>query len=223
MPSSLQTVAHRSLLWHGDNLAVPDLPCVPTGFAMLDEALPGGGWPRGALTEILPARTGIGEISLLAPALTRLSRQDPRWIVWVAPPSPQRMVPLSLPMAQVVPLFAPGHLRRGALVGAGYGLGDGLRRAVGTRDAVLHAPRAIGAAEVARLAPAVRRDGLRGGVQGWDGQLIDDRGDHLARNAPDGPEIDEHGQGRLRDFFLEIGVGDVHDILSHVGLLVWIQ
>lgn len=86
MPSSLQTVAHRPLLWRGDNLAVPDLPCVPTGFAMLDEALPGGGWPRGALTEILPARTGIGEISLLAPALTRLSRQEPRWIVWVAPP-----------------------------------------------------------------------------------------------------------------------------------------
>ena len=52
--------------------------------------------------------------------------------------------------------------------------GDGLRRLVGTPDAVLRAPGPIGRDETLRLAPAVRRDGLRGGLRGWDGQLIDD-------------------------------------------------
>jgi glycerol-3-phosphate dehydrogenase len=81
---------------------------------------------------------------------------------------------LTRPLAQVMPLYAPGHLARGAYVGMGYGLGDGLRRLVGTRGSVLGAPGALGRDEVARLAPAVRREALRGGVHGWDGQLFDD-------------------------------------------------
>jgi glycerol-3-phosphate dehydrogenase len=81
---------------------------------------------------------------------------------------------LTRPLAQVMPLYAPGHLARGAYVGLGYGLGDGLRRFVGTPDAVLHAPGPIGRDEVVRLAPAVRQDALRGGMRGWDGQLFDD-------------------------------------------------
>jgi hypothetical protein len=63
---------------------------IPTGFAALDERLPGGGWPRGALTEILVDRYGIGELSLLIPALAALTRPVPgeakKWIAWVAPP-----------------------------------------------------------------------------------------------------------------------------------------
>jgi glycerol-3-phosphate dehydrogenase len=78
------------------------------------------------------------------------------------------------PMAQVLPLYAPGHVSRGAYIGLGYGLGDGLRRFVGTPDAVLHAPGPIGRAETLRLAPALRTEALRGGMRGWDGQLIDD-------------------------------------------------
>ncbi|WP_106816046.1 glycerol-3-phosphate dehydrogenase/oxidase [Microbacterium timonense] len=81
---------------------------------------------------------------------------------------------LSRAMAQVVPLFAPGHLARGAYIGLGYELGDGLRRAVGTPAAVLPAPAPISAAQTRRLVPAVRAEGLRGGLRGWDGQLIDD-------------------------------------------------
>lgn len=78
------------------------------------------------------------------------------------------------PLAQVVPLYEPGHVSRGALVGAGYGLGDGLRRVVGTPGTVLHAPSPIGRGETLRLVPAVSGDRLKGGVRGWDGQLIDD-------------------------------------------------
>ncbi|WP_374315426.1 FAD-dependent oxidoreductase [Microbacterium sp.] len=81
---------------------------------------------------------------------------------------------LTRALAQVVPLYAPGHLPRGAVVGVGYSLGDGLRRVVGTPGAVLGPPAPIGRDETLRLVPAVSPRGLRGGVRGWDGQLIDD-------------------------------------------------
>jgi glycerol-3-phosphate dehydrogenase len=86
-----------------------------------------------------------------------------------------RLAPhLTRSLAQVLPLYAPGHVSQGALIGAGYGLADGLRRFVGTPDAVLRSPGAIGVAETRRLVPGVRTDDLRGAMRGWDGQLIDD-------------------------------------------------
>lgn len=56
-----------------------------TGFAALDSLLPGGGWQLGALTEILAAREGIGELGLLMPALARLTGEG-RLAVWVSAP-----------------------------------------------------------------------------------------------------------------------------------------
>ena len=65
-------------------------PTIPSGFAALDERLPGGGWPRGALTEMLVDRYGLGELTLLIPALAALTRSVPgeaqKWIAWIAPP-----------------------------------------------------------------------------------------------------------------------------------------
>jgi cell division inhibitor SulA len=58
---------------------------LPTGFSELDRCLPGAGWPAACLTELLPDQLGIGELSLLMPALARLS-QERRWIAWIAPP-----------------------------------------------------------------------------------------------------------------------------------------
>lgn len=58
---------------------------VPTGFAELDAELPGGGWPSGSLTELLPTHEGIGELRLLEPALAALS-QHGRRLAWIAPP-----------------------------------------------------------------------------------------------------------------------------------------
>jgi len=58
---------------------------IATGYDALDQALPGGGWPAGALTEILHERSGIGELRLLVPALARLSHQG-KWIALIAPP-----------------------------------------------------------------------------------------------------------------------------------------
>ncbi len=56
-----------------------------TGYGELDELLPGGGWPRGSVSEILLSRRGAGSLRLLLPTLARLSR-GARWICWVAPP-----------------------------------------------------------------------------------------------------------------------------------------
>ena len=81
---------------------------------------------------------------------------------------------LTRPLAQVMPLHGPGHLSRGAFVGTGYGLGDALRRAVGTPGRLLPPPGLLSAAATLRHAPAVRADDLRGGIRGWDGQVIDD-------------------------------------------------
>ena len=73
-------------IWRGrDRAAHTGLEHIATGFAELDQALPGNGWPLGALTEVLHAQPGVGELRLLMPALARLSRQG-RWIALIAPP-----------------------------------------------------------------------------------------------------------------------------------------
>lgn len=83
--ASPRPVPEHPALWRGESVS-PAPPGVATGFPALDALLPGGGWPANALTEIFAARPGIGELSLLAPTLARLSRTDRRWIMLVAPP-----------------------------------------------------------------------------------------------------------------------------------------
>lgn len=85
MNASLDFVLQHPGIWRGDQLAHSDVETLPTGYAELDEQLPGGGWPRGALTEILIEREGIGELRLLLPALVQASQQR-GWLAWVAPP-----------------------------------------------------------------------------------------------------------------------------------------
>jgi protein ImuA len=58
-------------LWLGHQLGRRSDSGLPSGFAALDAELPGGGWPRACLTELLQSRAGIGEIRLLAPTLVR--------------------------------------------------------------------------------------------------------------------------------------------------------
>ena len=56
-----------------------------TGFDALDQSLPDGGWPLGALTEILSDQQGVGELRLVMSTLADIT-QAGRWVVWVAPP-----------------------------------------------------------------------------------------------------------------------------------------
>jgi len=82
---SLESVLQHPRIWRGNQRAQTAEAALPTGFSALDALLPGGGWPRGALTELLLSRQGIGELRLLMPALAQLSEAD-GWLAWVAPP-----------------------------------------------------------------------------------------------------------------------------------------
>ena len=72
------------LLWRGDRLANVHVPVQPSGHPALDALLPGGGWPAGALIELLCDRPGIGELSLLLPLMRQVAA--PRWLACIAPP-----------------------------------------------------------------------------------------------------------------------------------------
>ncbi|CAM4348672.1 Cell division protein [Bordetella tumbae] len=71
-------------LWRATQLAHGAQRGVATGYATLSAQLPGGGWPSGALIELLTPHAGIGEIRLLQPALAQLDRHHP--IALVQPP-----------------------------------------------------------------------------------------------------------------------------------------
>ena len=73
-------------LWLGHQLGRIGSDAVATGFARLDAELPGGGWPRRALAELLLPHAGVGEIRLLAPALVAAQRAD-RLVMFFDPPA----------------------------------------------------------------------------------------------------------------------------------------
>jgi hypothetical protein len=79
-----QILQRRPDLWRGNSTPAAAPAGAPTGFAALDALLPWGGWPPGALTELLCQQTG-GAFSLVLPILVRLSR-EPRWLLLVEPP-----------------------------------------------------------------------------------------------------------------------------------------
>ena len=83
-PSSLAAVLENPAIWRGSDCAA-EPAAISSGFPGLDAALPGRGWPMAALTEIVLAREGIGELRLTLPALARL-QGDGRDAVWIAPP-----------------------------------------------------------------------------------------------------------------------------------------
>lgn len=84
MQSLLDNLTQNALVWRGDALA-PASGSLSTGFADLDCLLPGSGWPRGAITEILLEHQGIGELRLIVPAVRDITHAG-GWVVFVAPP-----------------------------------------------------------------------------------------------------------------------------------------
>ena len=84
--SSLDGLLDARRVWRGSRASTPaPADALPTGCVALDAALPSGGWPPGALSEILLPADGVGELQLAWPVLARLS-QAGRTIVLVAPP-----------------------------------------------------------------------------------------------------------------------------------------
>jgi hypothetical protein len=147
-PASLEDILRRQPVWRGGALAHPAATVVPSGYRALDRELPSGGWPTGALTEILGLHEGVGELQLVLPALAALTRAGRR-IVWLAPPhlpySPA-LAAAGVALEHLTVVRAPG--RRDALWAA-----EQVLRA-GTCHALLAWLRDIRYAELRRLAVA---------------------------------------------------------------------
>ena len=96
--SAFDELLRHPHLWRArEAQASAEVRGLPSGHAALDRCLPGGGWPRQGLIEILTDRYGIGELSLLVPALATLCRQTAAiagshdesldgWLAWISPP-----------------------------------------------------------------------------------------------------------------------------------------
>ncbi len=84
-PVALQDILDARSVWHAGRHVHAGVHAESTGHAALDDLLPSGGWPRGALSEVLITHDGVGELALLLPALSNVARRGGR-IVLVAPP-----------------------------------------------------------------------------------------------------------------------------------------
>jgi cell division inhibitor SulA/protein ImuA len=126
--AALEEILQRHPVWRG---AAPGRApgyssgAVSSGYAELDGQLPGGGWPTGALTELLGLQEGIGELQLVLPALAALSSAGKR-VIWLAPPHlpyAPALAAAGVDLANLVVLRAPG--RRDALWAAEQALRAG--------------------------------------------------------------------------------------------------
>jgi len=105
----LARLLEHPVIWRGRSTARTSV--ISSGFAALDAALPGNGWPRVGLVEILSASSGCGELNLLLPALACLTQSTvARWCAWISPPAYPGKHPRS--SCQLEP-FAPALVAHG--------------------------------------------------------------------------------------------------------------
>ena len=69
--SFLSLASARHNVWRGDELGSADAAVLATGHGALDAELPGGGWPVGAMTEVLQSSPQLHVWQLLLPALAQ--------------------------------------------------------------------------------------------------------------------------------------------------------
>jgi protein ImuA len=96
-------------LWRAHQLGQGGTPVLSSGYAALDAELPGRGWPRRAITELLLAGPGCGEMRLLAPALARVGA-DGGGVLMIGPPAE----PCAVALAQLGIVLPRCVLIRGA-------------------------------------------------------------------------------------------------------------
>ena len=136
-PAPVRPESLHPALWLGHQLARHADAAVATGFETLDAQLPGAGWPRRALTELLLPHPGVGEIRLVAPSLAATQRAG-------------RLVMLFDP---------PATLSAGALAQLGFEVEDLL--VINTRTRVIPGTDSLWALEQAL------KSGHVGGVLAW--------------------------------------------------------
>jgi len=76
-------------LWRGNQMASFRSAVISSGYALLDQELPSGGWPHSALIELLLQQAGTGEMHLLQPALAALTQRHRRVVLLQPPHLPQ--------------------------------------------------------------------------------------------------------------------------------------
>ena len=81
---------------------------------------------------------------------------------------------LTRSMPQLIPLTSAVSRLQAGVAHSGLLAGDVLRRTAGTDRDTLPRPRRLSRVETLNLAPSLRSGGLRGGLLGWDGRLVDD-------------------------------------------------
>ena len=175
--AALDAVLLHHPVWRGGALAQAAPQAVPTGFAGLDRELPGGGWPAGALTEILCAERRHRRAAAGAARARRAdARRQPRRLAGAAAPAlcagagRRRRAP-GVPhggqgagqarravgggagaarghLPRAARVAAARQLRRTEAPGGGGGGGPGFHCAV---------PAAAGGARILSRAPAARR------------------------------------------------------------------
>lgn len=64
--------AVEAAVWRANELGQAKQSIVSSGWASLDSELPGGGWPRAAVTEVLATQPSVLEWRLLSPALRQV-------------------------------------------------------------------------------------------------------------------------------------------------------
>ncbi|CAE6962656.1 hypothetical protein R70199_07437 [Paraburkholderia domus] len=98
----VHTEAIHESLWRASQLARSRGRVLDTGFPALSAELPGGGWPVGALVDLLVQQAGVGELRLLQPALSALGNRP---VAFVQPPHTPNCLGLSyigLPIEKVL-------------------------------------------------------------------------------------------------------------------------
>lgn len=79
-----------STVWRGSELLGRGGAVVPSGHAGLDRELPGGGWPCGALTELLQPQAGVSEWRMVGPGLRKVVAEGGT-ILLIGPPQPPHL------------------------------------------------------------------------------------------------------------------------------------
>lgn len=102
--SSIPFSLSNAPLWHDGHTQSYCAKLVTSGYRMLDQELPNGGWPPSILIELLLAQPGLAELRLLAPTLARIT-QAGKTLVLLAPPHipfAATLTELDIDMANVI-------------------------------------------------------------------------------------------------------------------------
>ena len=76
----------RHNVWRGDELGLADAQVIGTGHEALDAQLPGGGWPVGAMTELLQSAPEAHAWQLLLPGLAKAVQGSTGPVVLIGAP-----------------------------------------------------------------------------------------------------------------------------------------